>query len=152
MAQQATAGPCGPAGAGRSARSRRTVSGVVLLLPDGDEASAPQTLPAVGDRLRARRSAAGWPARAATDGLAAHVVHYRYRGWNGTEAHLARGRRPGPPTRSYGGTATCPCASPGIGMGGRAALRAAGHDGRQLRAGAGPLAARGGRGRASRNR
>lgn len=64
------------------------VSGVVLLLPGGEQTSARRPSPmmaaasvrALGRRLtRAGR----------TEGLVTHVVHYRVRGWNGSEAHLA---------------------------------------------------------------
>ena len=121
------------------------MSGVVLLLPGGDEVSS--------RRPSARAAAAsvrgvgphGSPARDARTGLAVHVVHYRYRGWNGSEAHLAARRdlgrrrdrtalrrRPRVPGRRRHGRA-----------GGAARGRARG---RQLRAGDGALAAGGGHG------
>jgi predicted esterase len=61
------------------------------------------------------------------DGLAAHVVHYRYRGWNGSEAHLARDAQwaADEVVRRYGDVPVCLA---GFDMGGRAALRAAGHE------------------------
>ncbi len=102
------------------------MSGAVLLLPGGEEISARKPslvwatafVRALGRRL----------ARDGRDeGLAAHVVHYRYRGWNGSEAHLA-----GDATwaadevvRRYGDVPVCLL---GVGMGGRAALHAGGHE------------------------
>lgn len=101
------------------------VSGVVLLLPGGDEVSARRPSPmlatasvrALGRRLtRAGR----------TEGLATHVVHYRFRGWNGSEAHLASDASwaADEVVRRYGDVPVCLA---GVDMGGRAALRAAGH-------------------------
>ncbi|MDT0400727.1 alpha/beta hydrolase [Streptomyces edwardsiae] len=103
-----------------------TVSGVVLLLPSGEEVSgrrpsamlAAASVRALGRRLtRAGRG----------QSLAAHAVHYRYRGWNGSEAHLARDAAwaADEAVRRYGDVPVCLA---GIGMGGRAALRAAGHE------------------------
>lgn len=102
------------------------MSGVVLLLPGGDEVSGRRPSPlvaaasvrALGRRLtRAGRG----------EGLAAHVVHYRYRGWNGSEAHLARDAAwaADEAVRRYGDVPVCLA---GLGMGGRAALRAGGHE------------------------
>lgn len=102
------------------------VGGVVLLLPGGEEVSgrrpsavlAAASVRALGRRLtRAGRE----------EGLAAHVVHYRYRGWNGSEAHLARDAAwaADEAVRRYGDVPVCLA---GLGMGGRAALRAAGHE------------------------
>src|SRR5687768_13661359 len=69
-----------------------TVSGVVLLLPAGDEASTRRPSPMMATAsvlaLGRRLARAGRAGRA--EGLATHVVHYRYRGWNGPEARLAR--------------------------------------------------------------
>jgi len=101
------------------------VSGVVLLLPGGDENSARRPSPllatasvlAMGRRLtRAGRA----------EGLAAHVVHYRYRGWNGSQAHLAEDAAwaTEEAVRRYGDVPVCLA---GMDMGGRAALHAAGH-------------------------
>ncbi|WP_181806226.1 prolyl oligopeptidase family serine peptidase [Streptomyces shenzhenensis] len=125
MAQQAT--PVRTASLGRAVGPEpKTVSGAVLLLPGGEEVSARKPslvwatafVRALGRRL----------ARDGRDeGLAAHVVHYRYRGWNGSEAHLA-----GDATwaadevvRRYGDVPVCLL---GVGMGGRAALHAGGHE------------------------
>ncbi|BFO14806.1 alpha/beta hydrolase [Streptomyces sp. KM77-8] len=102
------------------------VEGVVLLLPSGEEVSGRRPsalLAAASVRALGRRLT-----RAGRDqSLAAHVVHYRYRGWNGSEAHLARDASwaVGEAVRRYGDVPVCLA---GIGMGGRAALRAAGHD------------------------
>ncbi|KUN71642.1 alpha/beta fold hydrolase [Streptomyces griseorubiginosus] len=125
MAQQAT-----PV---RSARLGRTlgpepaaVSGVVLLLPSGDETSLRRPsavrLPCPAKALGRRLARAG-----RRDGLAAHLVHYRYRGWNGSEAHLAHDANwaADEVVRRYGDV---PVALVGVDMGGRAALHAGGHE------------------------
>ncbi|MFD5594685.1 alpha/beta hydrolase [Streptomyces griseorubiginosus] len=125
MAQQAT-----PV---RSARLGRTlgpepaaVSGVVLLLPSGDETSLRRPsavrLPCLARALGRRLARAG-----RRDGLAAHLVHYRYRGWNGSEAHLAHDANwaADEVVRRYGDV---PVALVGVDMGGRAALHAGGHE------------------------
>ncbi|MFE7167453.1 alpha/beta hydrolase [Streptomyces sp. NPDC057616] len=102
------------------------VSGVVLLLPGGAEESARRPSPmlatasvrALGRRLaRAGRE----------EDLATHVVHYRYRGWNGSEAHLAQDATwaADEVVRRYGDVPICLV---GVDMGGRAALRAGGHE------------------------
>ncbi|MCX4512826.1 alpha/beta hydrolase [Streptomyces sp. NBC_01619] len=101
------------------------VSGVVLLLPDGEPESArgPSTvshaaaLPLARSLARAGRG----------DGLVAHVVRYRGRGWNGTDARLAADASwaADEAVRRYGDVPVCLA---GRGMGGRAALHAAGHD------------------------
>ncbi|MEU2154921.1 alpha/beta hydrolase [Streptomyces sp. NPDC019396] len=100
------------------------VSGVVLLLPDGEPESArgpsavshAATLPLARSLARAGQR----------DGLVAHVVRYRGRGWNGTEARLARDASwaADEAVRRYGDVPVCLA---GHGMGGRAALHAAGH-------------------------
>ncbi|MCT7355899.1 alpha/beta hydrolase [Streptomyces sp. 15-116A] len=125
MAQQAT--PVRRARLGRALGPEPTaVSGVVLLLPDGEETSERRPSPlwatasvrALGRRLaRAGRE----------EGLAVHVVHYRYRGWNGSAAHLARDGEWAAEevVRRYGDVPVCLA---GNGMGGRAALRAGGHE------------------------
>ncbi|MFD0306025.1 alpha/beta hydrolase [Streptomyces sp. NPDC127119] len=125
MAQQAT--PVRTARLGRALGTEPTaVSGVVLLLPGGEETSSRRPSPmlaaasvrALGRRLtRAGR----------TEGLAVHVVHYRFRGWNGSEAHLAQDATwaADEVVRRYGDVPVC---LTGVDMGGRAALRAGGHD------------------------
>jgi dienelactone hydrolase len=102
----------------------QTVRGAVLLLPGGE---------ARGTKRPSRLTSAGmWPlarhlARAGrAEGLAAHTVHYRYNGWNGDGAHPAEDASwaADEVVRRYGDVPLCLV---GISMGGRAALRAAGH-------------------------
>ncbi|WP_051716204.1 dienelactone hydrolase [Streptomyces bikiniensis] len=108
------------AGSGRSA-----VGGVVLLLPDGEPSSR--------RRASARAHAAVLPlgralVRAGRDeGLVAHVVRYRARGWNGADADLAADAAwaVAEAVRRYGDVPVCLA---GHGFGGRAALRAAGEE------------------------
>ncbi|MBG0852958.1 alpha/beta hydrolase [Streptomyces spinoverrucosus] len=125
MAQQAT--PVRTARLGRALGPEPTaVSAVVLLLPGGEEASARRPSP-----LLAAASVRGLGRRLVragrAEGLAAHVVHYRYRGWNGSEAHLARDAAwaADEAVRRYGDVPVCLA---GIDMGGRAALHAGGHE------------------------
>jgi alpha-beta hydrolase superfamily lysophospholipase len=125
MAQQATA--VRRARLGRAFGAERTaVSGVVLLLPGGEETSdrrpsallAAASVRALGRRLM--RAGGG-------DGLAVHVVHYRYRGWNGGEARLASDATWAADeiVRRYGDVPVCLA---GVDMGARAALHAGGHE------------------------
>ncbi|MES5816595.1 prolyl oligopeptidase family serine peptidase [Streptomyces sp. RG80] len=125
MAQQAT--PVRTARLGRALGPEPTaVSGVVLLLPGGEEASARRPSPMLAAAsvrgLGRRLSRAG-----REEGLATHVVHYRYRGWNGTEAHLARDAdwATEEVVRRYGDVPICLA---GVDMGARAALHAGGHE------------------------
>ncbi|GAB2867715.1 alpha/beta hydrolase [Streptomyces deserti] len=125
MAQQAT--PVRRARLGRTLGPEpAAVSGAVLLLPGGEEVSSRRPSPMMATasvRALGRRLA-----RAGRDeGLAVHVVHYRYRGWNGSEAHLARDASwaADEVVRRYGDVPVCLA---GIGMGGRAALHAGGHE------------------------
>ncbi|MFF5182630.1 alpha/beta hydrolase [Streptomyces sp. NPDC000345] len=103
-----------------------TVSGVVLLLPGGEEVSERRPSP-----MWAAASVRGLGRRLARagreEGLATHVVHYRYRGWNGGEAHLAADATwaADEVVRRYGDVPVCLA---GVGMGARAALRAGGHE------------------------
>ncbi|MET8182233.1 alpha/beta hydrolase [Streptomyces sp. NPDC005336] len=107
-----------------AAAARETVHGVVLLLPGADPAgtrrpsrlSAAAVLPLARRMVRAGRS----------EGLTAHVVHYRCRGWNGASADPATdaGWAAEEVVRRYGDVPICLA---GHGMGARAALRAAGH-------------------------
>ena len=101
-----------------------TVRAVVLALPGGD---------ALSTRRRSPMAAAVmWPlarhlVRAGfAEGVAAHVVHYRFRGWNGGHAHPAEDAEwaVGEAVRRYGDVPVCLV---GLDMGGRAALHAAGH-------------------------
>lgn len=126
MAHQAT--PVRRARLGRAfGPPPRAVSGVVLLLPGGDEVSARRPSP-----LRATASVRALGRRLARagrrpDGLAVHVVHYRCRGWNGSEALLAEDAAwaADEVVRRYGDVSVCLV---GVDMGGRAALRAGGHE------------------------
>lgn len=124
MAQQAT--PVRRARLGRALGTEPTaVSGVVLLLPGGEETSARRPSPMLA--TASVRSLGRRLARAGhTDGLIAHVVHYRFRGWNGSEAHLAHDAvwAADEVVRRYGDVPVCLV---GLDMGGRAALHAAGH-------------------------
>ncbi|PZG96784.1 alpha/beta hydrolase [Streptomyces sp. NTH33] len=117
----------------RTARLGRTlgpepaaVGGAVLLLPGGQEVSGRRPSP-----VRAAASVRGLGRRLARlgrdEGLAVHVVHYRYRGWNGGEAHQARDAAWAVEevVRRYGDVPVCLA---GLGMGGRAALHAGGHE------------------------
>ncbi|MDT3398660.1 alpha/beta hydrolase [Streptomyces sp. B1866] len=108
----------------RARAADRTPRGVALLLPEGAlrGSARPSALALAGPRPYARRLV-----RAARDeGLVAHVVHYRHRGWNGTAADLAvdAAWAVREVVRRYGDVPVCLV---GQGMGGRAALRAAGH-------------------------
>jgi predicted esterase len=125
MAQQAT--PVREARLGRAfGPEPRAVSGAVLLLPAGDENSSRRPSPlraAVSVRPLGRRLARA----GREEGLAVHMVHYRFRGWNGSEAHLARDAAwaADEVVRRYGDVPVCLA---GIDMGARAALHAAGHE------------------------
>ncbi|WP_245684580.1 alpha/beta hydrolase [Streptomyces roseoverticillatus] len=107
-----------PLGAGR------TVHGVALLLPGGRAESTrrPSALALAAQRPLARRLTAA----AAADGLVTHVVHYRQRGWNGSAADPLRDAEwaADEVVRRYGDVPVCLV---GTDVGGRAALRAAGH-------------------------
>ncbi|MFB7865347.1 MULTISPECIES: alpha/beta hydrolase [unclassified Streptomyces] len=128
MAHFALVGPAGT----RTPRLGRPVGasnpvteagGVVLLLPDGE--------PVSGRRASVRAHATALPlgrqlVRAGReDGLVAHVVRYRGRGWNGTDAQLAADASwaVAEAVRRYGDVPVCLV---GRGMGARAALRAGG--------------------------
>lgn len=125
MAQRALPQPAARLGrAVGAAAGATTVGGVVLLLPDGEPHShrRPSSL-SYARRLPLARALA----RAGrTDGLAAHVVHYRCRGWNEDDAHPAADAEwaVDEAVRRYGDVPVCLA---GHGMGARAALRAGGH-------------------------
>ncbi|MFC7990158.1 alpha/beta hydrolase [Streptomyces pilosus] len=125
MAQQAT--PVRTARLGRALGPEpAAVGGVVLLLPGGEEVSGRRPSPMVA--AASVRGLGRRLSRAGRDrGLATHVVHYRYRGWNGSEAHLAHDAAwaADEAVRRYGDVPVCLA---GLGMGGRAALRAGGHE------------------------
>ncbi|MFD5588144.1 alpha/beta hydrolase family protein [Streptomyces sp. NPDC127063] len=125
MGQQAT--PVRTARLGRALGPEPTaVSGVVLLLPGGDEVSSRKPAPMLA--AASVRALGRTLARAGRgEGLAVHVVHYRYRGWNGSDAHPAQDAAwaAEEAVQRYGDVPVC---LTGVGMGGRAALRAAGHE------------------------
>ncbi|KUJ67048.1 dienelactone hydrolase [Streptomyces albus subsp. albus] len=97
---------------------------MVLLLPGGVPEGTGRPSRRAGSLVRplARRLVRA----AAGEGLTAHLVRYRCRGWNGTAAHLAEDAHwaADEVVRRYGDVPVCLV---GHGMGGRAALRAAGH-------------------------
>ncbi|MFJ6544699.1 alpha/beta hydrolase [Streptomyces sp. NPDC091385] len=101
------------------------VSGAVLLLAGGTEVSEQRPFPFSTGLVRALGRRLARTGR--TEGLAVHPVHYRYRGWNGTEAHLASDATwaADEAVRLYGDVPVCLV---GLHMGGRAALRAGGHE------------------------
>ncbi|KPC59368.1 alpha/beta hydrolase [Streptomyces chattanoogensis] len=125
MAQQAL--PVREARLGKprgTARADRTVNGVALLLPAGGPTGVgrPSPISALAVRpLAVRLAKAGRP-----EGLTAHVLRYRCRGWNGSAAHPARDAAWALDeiVRRYGDVPVCLV---GTGMGARAALHAAGH-------------------------
>ncbi|MBL1105792.1 alpha/beta fold hydrolase [Streptomyces sp. 5-8] len=125
MGQQAT--PVRTARLGKAVGPEPTsVSGVVLLLPGGEEASARRPSPVWAAALvRSLGRALSRAGRA--EGLAVHPVLYRYRGWNGSEAHLAADAEwaADEVVRRYGDVPVCLV---GVDMGGRAALRTGGHE------------------------
>lgn len=102
----------------------RSVHGVVLLLPGGSTHSVRRPSPVAAAAMLplARRFA-----RTGRDAsLVAHVVRYRYRGWNGDAAHPACDAEwaVGEVVRRYGDVPVCLA---GTDLGARAALRAGGH-------------------------
>ncbi|WP_149185036.1 alpha/beta hydrolase [Streptomyces sp. TRM49041] len=129
MAHHALVGP----GSAREPRLGRAVGGsgavaavggVVLLLPDGAPESARRASPLA--RAALLPLARGLVRAGQRDGLAAHVVRYRGRGWNGPDARLAADAHwaVAEVVRRHGDVPVCLA---GHGMGARAALRAAGH-------------------------
>ncbi|MFJ8634312.1 alpha/beta hydrolase [Streptomyces sp. NPDC093568] len=125
MAHQAT--PVRRVRLGRAIGPEPTaVSGVVLLLPGGDEVSHRKPAPVLATSyvrtLGRRLSRAG-----REDGLATHVVRYRFRGWNGHAADLASDAQWAADeiVRRYGDVPVCLV---GFDMGARAALHAGGHE------------------------
>lgn len=95
------------------------------MLPAGkvEGSGRPSPLAAAAMRPLGRRLARA----GREDGLAVHVVHYRCSGWNGSAADLASdaGWALDEVVRRYGDVPVCLI---GTDMGGRAALRAAGHE------------------------
>ncbi|NGN69433.1 alpha/beta hydrolase [Streptomyces sp. A7024] len=106
-------------------RTDGSVQAVVLMLPAGkvEGSGRPSPLAAAAMRPLGRRLARA----GREDGLAVHVVHYRCCGWNGDDADLAcdAGWALDEAVRRYGDVPVCLI---GTDMGGRAALRAAGHE------------------------
>jgi hypothetical protein len=107
---------------------------VVLVLPGGGSAggvrggstlSAAAAVPLARRLSRMAHGPAGAPGAAVTP-LVTHVVHYRHQGWNGAAADPARDAEwaADEVVRRYGDV---PVALVGTDIGGRAALRAAGH-------------------------
>jgi predicted esterase len=125
MGQQAT--PVRTAGLGKAVGPEPTaVSGAVLLLPGGEEVSARRPSPVRATAfLRSLGRRLARTGRA--EGLAVHAVRYRYRGWNGSEAHPAADAEwaADEVVRRYGDVPVCLV---GVDMGARAALRAGGHE------------------------
>jgi dienelactone hydrolase len=127
MANQALVGT-GSARGPRLGRAAGTDAGavgaVVLLLPDGEPESGrgPSAVAHAAALPLARRLVR----EGRDEGLVAHVVRYRGRGWNGADARLAADAAwaASEVVRRYGDVPVCLV---GRGMGGRAALRAAGH-------------------------
>ncbi|MFC9928573.1 alpha/beta hydrolase [Streptomyces sp. NPDC127190] len=125
MGQQAT--PVRTARLGKAVGPQPTaVSGAVLLLPGGEEVS--DRRPSAVRAAVALRSLGRRLARAGrAEGLAVHTVHYRCRGWNGSAAQPAADAEWAADeiVRRYGDVPVCLV---GVDMGGRAALRAGGHE------------------------
>jgi dienelactone hydrolase len=124
MAQRALPPPAARLGrAVFTAGAASEVSGVVLLLPNGetDSRRRPSAL-----SYAAQLSFARTLARAGgDDGLAVHVVRYRTRGWNdGADPAADALWAADEVVRRYGDIPVCLV---GRGMGGRAALHGAGH-------------------------
>ncbi|MFI0721377.1 alpha/beta hydrolase [Streptomyces sp. NPDC021224] len=101
-----------------------TVRAVVLALPGGDALSTRRRSPLAAAVIRPL--ARHLVREGAAEGVAAHVVHYRFRGWNGGHAHPAEDAEwaVSEAVRRYGDVPVCLV---GMGMGARAALHAAAH-------------------------
>ncbi|WP_416370630.1 alpha/beta hydrolase [Streptomyces sp. PR69] len=111
-------------GAGGAGAANAAVGAAVLLLPDGEPESTrrPSALAYSATQPLGRALARA----GRQEGLAVHTVQYRVRGWNGERADLAADAAWAVEevVRRYGDVPVCLA---GHGMGGRAALRAAGH-------------------------
>ncbi|MGD9483451.1 alpha/beta hydrolase [Streptomyces sp. TRM70308] len=118
--------PARTARLGRPLGPTHQVEAVLLVLPGGvpESVRRPSPLAAVGAHALARH-AVRTAARAGAS-LTAHVVHPRYRGWNGDAAHLAADAAWAldEVAHRYGDAPVCLA---GSGTGARAALRAAGY-------------------------
>lgn len=102
------------------------MGGAVLLLPNGQDVSDRRPSPLLA--AASVRALGGRLARSGrAEGLAVHVVHYRYHGWNGDEAHPAHDAlwAVEEVVRRHGNVPVCLV---GLGLGGRAALHAGGHE------------------------
>ncbi len=104
---------------------RAGVRAAVLLLPGGPAASTRRG-PAFGAARSMRPLVRRMTRAARAEGLVAHIVQYRLRGWNGAAADPVRDAEWATEeiVRRYGDVPVCLV---GNGMGGRAALQAAGH-------------------------
>ncbi|MEU1017482.1 alpha/beta hydrolase [Streptomyces sp. NPDC005898] len=125
MAHQGTARSTDAPRLGRAiGTAPSAVGGAVLLLPGGCETSTRRPSPLAAGAVRALGRRLARDGRAA--GLATHVVRYRCRGWNGVRAQPAEDAAWAADeiVRRYGDVPVCLA---GVDMGGRAALRAAGH-------------------------
>ncbi|MEU0131206.1 MULTISPECIES: alpha/beta fold hydrolase [unclassified Streptomyces] len=124
MAQRALPLPAARLGrAVHTAGATSEISGVVLLLPDGrsDSRRRPSPLSYAAQLPLARTLARA----GGGDGLAVHVVRYRSHGWNaGADPAADAQWAADEVVRLYGDIPVCLV---GHGMGGRAALRGAGH-------------------------
>ncbi|MCF3963412.1 alpha/beta hydrolase [Streptomyces fuscigenes] len=100
-------------------------NGVVLLLPTAAEDSARRPSPFARATLAPLARSLG--RAGAAEGVLVHVVRYRFGGWNGHEAAPCADATWAAEevVRRYGDVPVCLA---GHGMGGRAALRAAGHE------------------------
>ncbi|MEE1927907.1 prolyl oligopeptidase family serine peptidase [Streptomyces sp. TRM 70351] len=118
--------PARDARLGRPLGARGPVEGVLLLLPGGTPQSLRRASPlaAAGALVLARHVVR--EADRCRETLTAHVVHYRYRGWNGQAAHPLADTAWAldEVVRRYGDVPVCLA---GTGLGARAALRAAAH-------------------------
>ncbi|MFE0425842.1 alpha/beta hydrolase, partial [Streptomyces sp. NPDC058953] len=117
------AGGGGASGA-RGPPAEPGVGGVVLILPDGAPESTRGRSPWA--HLAALSLGRALARAGHSEGLVVLPVHYSGRGWNGTRAQLAvdAAWAADEVVRRYGDVPVCLV---GLGLGGRAALRAAGH-------------------------
>ena len=136
MAQRAASERAGGSGGGsgrtrREARLGRALGAgttaphaVVLVLPGGVAHSERRRSPAATAVAVSLARRLAHTAREET--LVAHIVHYRYRGWNGEAAHPAQDAEwaLNEVVRRYGDVSICLA---GMDIGARAALRVAGH-------------------------
>jgi hypothetical protein len=102
-----------------------TVRAAILVLPEGSPLGTRRG-PSPAATAAARPLARRLVRAARGEGLVAHLVRYRFRGWNGGHAHPAEDAvwASDEVVRRYGDVPVCLL---GVGMGARAALWAAGH-------------------------